>query len=814
MAEQPNPSDETPSITTQDQTTSWGSRWFDAICAMAIVCSTVMMLLYGYLHRSELNHWIGHDSFSLLPKGHRGLSSNDEALVQKALDRQSVLANRQVIFMLHAPTPEATDLAKQEITKVLSTQGKNLLQPSSIQNQNAQAVLQFYAPHVLHMASTEQKHRLQQFSSEQWLIEAQQNASRPVSLGLSLAQDPLGNLSSWLLQQANKTRVYQGSSGDWQVDVDGHNFAVLFYQTLDDAFSLKTDESLTQVIQQAKQAAYDSSSDALVYTAGIPLHAAAATEQANREMTIFGSISTIAVITLIFLGYHSIRAVLAVTFSLLYGMLLAFFTTYWVFGEVHILTLVFGTSLIGVAEDYSFHYLAARQNNPKLTNHQLKRHIAPGMLLAFVTTALAYLFLGMPPFPALRQLAVFSAVGLFGALLVVWFLFPKLFTQMSPPTVLNRLFAAWWRYFVYHRVSLSPTVTKLLGLAFLVIIIMGWSKVRFQDDLRQLQNSPTALMNEQRFVGQALNESNSQFFLVTGENEQAVLQHEEDLRAALDQKLNAHPELNLRYRAISEWLPSIEHQKAIEQASVQVLPDLAQGMGMSGSALNTIQSQVGQYIAPKDWLNQEFTQMLQRQWLGQQSDGRFATVVNLTGTASLAELASLRQTTAELKHVIWVDNVTHYGQLLADYRQLVLIILGLSYLATLVVLWLRYRYKAILLLLPPLFGTLLSISLLGWLNIHVQLFTVLPLLLILGMGIDYGIFLIEHLHEQERMWMVTCLSSLSTILSLGMLGFSQTPALHILGLTLAVGIAMTWLSSAWLGKYLSRHLRNSDQNQQ
>ena len=119
----------------------------------------------------------------------------------------------------------------------------------------------------------------------------------------------------------------------------------------------------------------------------------------------------------------------------------------------------------------------------------------------------------------------------------------------------------------------------------------------------------------------------------------------------------------------------------------------------------------------------------------------------------------------------------------------------------------RYRRNALLLLVPPLVGTLLSLSALGWLGIHIQLFTVLPLLLILGMGIDYGIFLLEHVDEQERMWMVTCLSTISTILSLGMLGFSSTPALHILGLTLALGITMTWLTSAWVGKYLSRHLR-------
>ncbi len=776
---------------------------FTLLCACLLILSSLFMLTSLYTQRAQLGQSIGHDSFSLLPKGHRGLSDADEALIQTALTKQSESANRQVIFLISSDHPEATHAAKTAFEAQLNANARQLLSLSPIQNNYAQSLLDYYAGHTLQLATPQQLNKLQHYSDTQWVEEVQKNASRPISVGPSLAQDPLGNVQDWLLTQAGKSGIYQSTNGDWQVDYAGKTFAVLFYQTTEDAFALNTDASLTQLLDQVKTQTLQQYPHTLIHMAGIPLHVAAATEQANREVSWFGTISTVAVILLLTLAYYSARAVFAVTFSLLYGMLLAFFVTRWAFGQVHILTLVFGTSLIGVAEDYGFHFLAARQNHPEQPVSALKRHIAPGMFLAFATTALAYVFLGFPPFPALRQLAVFSVAGLLGSLLVVWFLFPYAFAKMPPPTPLNRLFAAWWRGFVAFSPKISRQAQYVLWTTFSVIVLLGWGQVRFQDDLRQLQNSPNWLMTEQRLVGQALNEANSQFFLVTGDSAQSVLTHEEDLRVKLDEQFVAHPQLQVRYRAVSEWLPSIQRQQQIEQASLKAIPVLQTQLGLDVD----LSTNAGQYIEPQAWLSQPFAPLLQRQWLGQQPDGRWATLLSLTGQTNTHELSVLHKATAGLPHVIWVDNVTHYGQLLAKYRNIILLILTLSYVATLAILWPRYRSNAALLLVPPLVGTLLSLSALGWLGIPIQLFTVLPLLLILGMGIDYGIFLLEHVEEQERMWMVTCLSTISTILSLGMLGFSSTPALHILGLTLALGITMTWLTSAWVGKYLSRHLR-------
>nr|MBP7657782.1 hypothetical protein [Pseudoxanthomonas sp.] len=83
--------------------------------------------------------------------------------------------------------------------------------------------------------------------------------------------------------------------------------------------------------------------------------------------------------------------------------------------------------------------------------------------------------------------------------------------------------------------------------------------------------------------------------------------------------------------------------------------------------------------------------------------------------------------------------------------------------------------------------------LLGWLGQPLQLFNVLALML-LGMGIDYGIFLVEHRGDASA-WLAVCVGAASTWLSFGLLGLSATPALRAFGLTLLFGIGLVWLLS-------------------
>jgi predicted exporter len=72
---------------------------------------------------------------------------------------------------------------------------------------------------------------------------------------------------------------------------------------------------------------------------------------------------------------------------------------------------------------------------------------------------------------------------------------------------------------------------------------------------------------------------------------------------------------------------------------------------------------------------------------------------------------------------------------------------------------------------------------------------VLALWLLLGMGVDYGIFLVEHPADDGEAWLAIGLGAVSTLLSFGLLAVSTTPAIHAFGTTLGVGVTLVWLLS-------------------
>ena len=120
-----------------------------------------------------------------------------------------------------------------------------------------------------------------------------------------------------------------------------------------------------------------------------------------------------------------------------------------------------------------------------------------------------------------------------------------------------------------------------------------------------------------------------------------------------------------------------------------------------------------------------------------------------------------------LEGVQWVDKVSEISSVLGRYRQYMGAVLLGAYAVVFVLLLPRYRRRA-------------------W--------RVLALMLLLGVGVDYGIFMQESADGRDTTpWLAVGLSAANTILSFGLLGLSRTPALQAFGLTMLVGTALVWL---------------------
>jgi len=721
------------------------------------------------------------DVFALLPQDEKA------PVAQRAMRQLGEQGERRVVVMLGAADWRAAQDAAARFDATLAAAHAGLRRAGD--GGAATQALDFYRPWRDALLTDAQRTELRNADTQALAAQALERLH-----GLNTGQptawlaDPLGLWSAWWSQRGGLTAARPRDGLLWVADPAGQrDWAVLLYETEGSAFRFDGDRRWGDALDSAAAAAA-AAGPVTVLRAGVPLHAEAGAVQGNREMNTIGWGSLAAVIALVWWAFRALRPVALIAVSLLVGCAAALSVTVWVFGQVHLLTLVFGASLVGVAEDFGIHYFTSRLASPATARWPLMKHLLPGLALALLTSVLGYLVLAVVPFPGLRQMAVFSAVGLVAAFLTAVCWFPAL----DRGTLRGSRMASAVAANLAHWPTLGGRRLWTLLAVFTLLCAWGVSRLHANDDLRQLQSSPPELIKDQIEVSRLLQiPSPAQFFVVQGSTPEAVLQREEALKDKL--RLDAAamagtgaPALS----AVSDWVPSAarqtENRRLTAPAEQQVLAKVSQALGedLQRPAFDPAP------LALEAWLASPASTATRAQWLGQ-VDGGYASAVLIRGLANRAQAEALHALGEQVEGVHWVDRASDMSGLLGRFR----VTMGWLLVAGHAVVWfamaLRFGRAAWRAWLPTALASLGCLAVLGWLGEPFQLFSLLALMLLLGMGVDYGIFLLEHRgEEQGHAWLAVLLGAISTGLSFGLLALSATPALHTFGLTLLTGLTL------------------------
>ncbi|AGC44615.1 hypothetical protein MYSTI_03303 [Myxococcus stipitatus DSM 14675] len=695
-------------------------------------------------------------------------------------------ASRELVLLVGAKDWEAAqraaDVAREELSR-----DPSLLKPSALDASSLDVALELYRPYRDRLLTPAQRAWLTRATAEELGGTALMKLYQPAGPRLTdWEADPLGLWPDWWAARAAESTARPRDGRLW-LSGEGREWVLLAFHSQVSAFALGADGRITGVVERARAAVTAAVPGSRMVVAGVPLYAEAAASQASNEMSTIGIGSMAAVLLLVWLTFRSVRPILLVGVSLVIGCAVAISVTALVFDRVHLLTLVFGSSLVGVAEDYGFHYFAARQGKPPSERGALMRGLLPGMVMALLTSVVAYLALGIAPFPGLRQMALFSATGLVGAFLTVACWFPHLDTGALPVTPFAQRFAtslARWPRF-------TSTRAWWTGTAVLALFILGglW-RLKTRDDVRQLQGAPAHLIADQRELGRLLGlPSPAQFFLVRGQDAEQVLEREAKLKERLD--VFVADRMLPGYRAVSDWLPSAEQQRADARLSARAEAQAVAAVAEATGEAPTRARFADGVLTPEQLLASPASAAIRQQWLGAMGDQHFS-IVMLRGLDAPSLLPHLAEAARGLEGVRWVDKTQEISGLLERYRELMGGLIVLGYVAVLLLLVTRFRRQAWRAWLPTVVGTLFTLAVFGWVGEPLQLFSVLGLMLLLGMGVDYGIFMLEHPGEGSA-WLAVALAGVSTLLSFGLLGLSATPALRSFGLTMLLGEVAIWL---------------------
>jgi predicted exporter len=337
----------------------------------------------------------------------------------------------------------------------------------------------------------------------------------------------------------------------------------------------------------------------------------------------------------------------------------------------------------------------------------------------------------------------------------------------------------------------SATRAQWCGAALVAVIIgTGLVQLKTNDDIRSLINTDPELLREQIDVAKALElPSPAQLFLITGATPEEVLQHEEALLAKLapllaDGKLTG-------YDAISRWLPSQQRQQAaqqVQQTLTGARAALAKELEIESDWITTPHTAP---LTADEWLAHPTTASLRYLWQGRNAhDERTSSIVLLKG---LRDADTARQLAAfGDAHIQWVDKTAEVSSLMGRYRTLLSSVLLVAYVLVPLALLAFFRRQTWRVVMPSLLATLGTLAIMGYIGLPLQLLNVLTLLLVFGMGIDYGLFLIAQ-KSDARAFLAVCVAALLTLPAFGLLAMSSTPALQAIGLTTVLGIGLAWL---------------------
>ncbi|WP_289302732.1 MMPL family transporter, partial [Methylophaga sp. UBA3996] len=385
---------------------------------LAWVWLLVVLLLIGItaVNRPVLDT----SMMSLLPQ------SEQQPLVKAASEQMGRQFSQRLLILVTASDKEI----RQASSTALADSLRALPQVSSVLSQFEASTLTHYQqtlyPYRYGLLTDELVALIDTDKSDIVKQRALSRILNPVSLGgHSLVDDPFGLMSSWLEQLESPIKVT--SEDDYLKLTEKNDTYLMIVNLADDAFSMATQKAVLGVYGQQKDKLEDKGVS--LQLSGLLVHADAGAKQAQKEMSTIGIGSLLGIVLLMWWVFKRFYSVILLLLPVFIGLIVASSVAFLVFERVHIVTFAFGAGLIGVAIDYALHFLCERQQRRDVISH-----ILPGLTLGLLSSVLAYAAQAITPFPGLRQMALFSIVGLVSAWLTVVLWLPLLTKRLPTST--------------------------------------------------------------------------------------------------------------------------------------------------------------------------------------------------------------------------------------------------------------------------------------------------------------------------------------------------------------------------------------------
>lgn len=564
---------------------------------------------------------------------------------------------------------------------------------------------------------------------------------------------------------------------------------------------------------------------------GPSVFAVQARDTIKREVTRTSLISITLMFTLLIIIYRSFTTLALGMVPVVSGTVAGIVAVSLGFGEVHGLTLGFGTTLIGEAVDYSI-YLFVQSERSATSKTDWVRRFWPTIRLGVLTSIAGFASLLFSGFPGLAQLGLYSIAGLLTAAAVTRFVMPHLMPagfRVRDVSPLGRKLQGW--------VALAPRL-KWPALALLAAACIPLAMHRDQLWNHELSAlSPVSLADQKldTELRADLGAPDVRYLVVvSAPSQEEVLKASETTVTAL-QGLMARQVIT-GIDTPTRFLPSMATQQA-RLASLPAPADLGPRLQQAVAGLPIQADRLAPFLADAEAARK--SRPLQRAdlegtTLAVAVDGMLlqysATPSRPAGWSALLPLhapangiidaAAVRQALAAtpvsgaVGSALFVDLKGEADRLYSGYlREAILLSLaGVAAVAVLLLAALRSPRRTLRVLTPPAAAIVVLLGALAMAGHRLTILHLIGLLLVVAVGSNYALFFNSGAKKsghgnaaqedqatsgiEPRTLASLLFANLTTVAGFGVLAISSVPVFQAIGLTVGPGAVLVLLFSA------------------
>ena len=623
------------------------------------------------------------------------------------------------------------------------------------------------------------------------------------------ARDPTGETLR-LIGQFGGSSEPRSLHGAW-ASRDGRR-AVLLAYTRAPGTNIGAQARAIRTIRQTFGQLPGRQADSRVVMSGTGVFAVKSRNTIQGQVTRLAGASLLLVIFLLLLVYRSPLLLALGLLPVLSGALVGIAAVSLKFGQVHGLTLAFGTTLIGEAVDYSIYFYLQRagQLNPG--------HFWRTIWLGVTTSIAGFAPLLFSGFPGLAQLGVYSICGLIAAALVTRHVLPALVpTQLRlrdlsrPGFVLDRIldFATRLRW-----------LPLLLALAAAGAVFAHTGKI-WNRSLSALSPISRADQRLDQQLRSDLGAPDLRYMVAfSAASRQLALEGAEKAGQVLDGLV--HRRMIAGFSSPAFVLPSRAEQRA-RQAAIpgarlagKRLKQALAGLPVRFSSLQGFLSdlQAARTRKPLRRADLDGTSaalLVDSLLIHRASDWLVLMPLRPVDSSSETPLDVNRVQTplqaTGLKHIVVIDLLAESTSLFRNYRNEVLLLseLGCLVIIALLLAALRSASRTLRVVTPLACSVACVTAVLLQSGIQLTILHLVGLLLVVAIGSNYALFFESGAQatsppERRRMQVSLVVANLTTVGSFGILGLSSIPVLSYIGTTVSLGAFLSLVFAAILSR--------------